>query len=49
MSGMELRDYFAAQIISGMHASCAHSCSWPDDYDMAKRAYAAADAMLAER
>jgi hypothetical protein len=47
-AGMSLRDYFAAQVVTGMAAGS----SWPRDPDapwMARIAYKAADAMLAER
>ena len=46
--GMTLRDYFAANAINGM---CS-TPTWPradDSPELAKRAYALADAMLAER
>ena len=45
--GMTLRDYFAAKAMGNMISG-----TWPDGNDrpeIAKRAYAMADAMLAER
>jgi len=47
--GMTLRDYFAAQAMSGMYAAFKH---WPWDgqhEEVAKHAYQAADAMLTAR
>jgi hypothetical protein len=46
-SGASIRDYFAAKAMQGM---CAHSYDprlWPEE--SAEKAYAIADAMLAER
>ena len=47
IGGMSLRDYFAGQALQGMSAG-----QWldPGDYpEVARRCYAKADAMLAER
>ena len=47
-AGMTLRDYFAAKSMEGMSSGGI----WPNTADapeIAKRAYAIADAMLAER
>lgn len=45
--GLRLRDYFAAQSITGILGILAGSQWGPDE--VAKRAYATADAMMAER
>jgi len=46
-SGMTLRDWFAGQALAGMNAA---DWQWDDGkLDMAKAAYAQADAMLLER
>ncbi len=46
--GMSLRDYFAAQVISGSFGqSCSEDPCWHEV--LAKRAYSIADAMLKER
>jgi len=50
--GMTLRDYFAAQALAGLSCPAGPSGIWPDLRDgqmIAERAYAFADAMLAER
>lgn len=47
VSGMTLRDYFAAKASQGMHANPACD-SWGSE-EMARKAYEWADAMLAER
>lgn len=48
--GMSLRDYFAAQaIVAAAHADTALSRDDEEAQKVAKRAYALADAMIAER
>lgn len=52
LGGMSLRDWFAGQVISGMHASLASTTSWPEgNYlnEMAEIAYSQANAMLQAR
>jgi len=44
-----LRDYFAAQAMSGILASCTNEDPFPRDEKLAKWCYEFADAMLAER
>jgi hypothetical protein len=46
--GMTLRDYFAGQALAGYSASDEHFCEWTHR-ETADQAYAAADAMIAER
>lgn len=46
---MTLRDYFAAAALTGITASVACSAANPTFDDVARKAYAQADAMLAER
>lgn len=48
LSGMSLRDYFAAKALQGI---CAHVDTWglPNSPQIANAAYELADAMLAER
>jgi hypothetical protein len=48
MTGMSLRDYFAAKVIQGMLASGNLPKTMPDA-DLAECAYALADAMLKAR
>ena len=47
-SGMTLRDYFAAKAMQGMYAADSSSSVIPLESKV-RQAYAAADAMLAER
>lgn len=47
--GMTLRDYFAAAALTGIIASPACSKANPTWKNVAAKAYAQADAMLAER
>ncbi len=48
--GMSLRDYFAAKAMQGAMAMCAGShINSGTNEELAKAAYAIADAMLAER
>jgi hypothetical protein len=49
--GMTLRDYFAGQALNGELASQGADCSWSERQftTLAKRCYAIAHAMLAER
>lgn len=44
--GMTLRDWFAGQYVSGIHAGGA---TFRDGQNVAEEAYSVADAMLAER
>lgn len=51
-TGMSMRDHFAGEVICGMYNSMANRDFWPkeqDLLDLAKRAYAQADAMLEAR
>lgn len=48
-AGMSLRDYFAAQYITGYMASTSTMRSSPEPQRMAMLAYELADAMLAAR
>ena len=47
--GMNLRDWFAGQVMAGLATSIPNSVEWVDWQGRAKDAYDAADAMLAER
>lgn len=49
LSGMTLRDYFAAKALSTVHAYSHEDVSTWAPEDFAKHAYALADAMLAAR
>lgn len=46
---MSLRDWFAGQALAGITASIACSAANPTYDDVARKAYAQADAMLAVR
>jgi hypothetical protein len=46
---MTLRDWFAGQALAGILASYAGAPRLPDGWDLAEKAYAAADAMLKQR
>lgn len=49
VSGMMLRDYFAAHALHGELASQTEDSVWVDEKRLAIRAYSIADAMLAAR
>ncbi|MBK4989801.1 hypothetical protein [Pseudomonas sp. S36] len=49
MSGMTLRDYFAAQALATLQAYPVEDVQHYDAFDIASHAYAVADAMLAAR
>lgn len=47
--GMTIRDYFAAQSLTGVLAGYPHDSEWPKRDGLAKLCYEYADAMLKER